>query len=106
MRLTYKPTEQLNVFGEIHYTDKYYTKHLMSEGDASGMPVDELLVFNTGIKFKTRNNWQFAVGCNDVFNQGPKQKIIIDTVEYGAISVNPEYPQQGRTYYVTAKYNF
>lgn len=106
VRLTYKPTDEINLFGELHYTDKYYTKYLKTEGNASGMPVDELLVFNTGIKFKTRNNWQFTVGCNDVFNQGPKQKIVINTIDYGAISVNPEYPQQGRTYYVTAKYNF
>ena len=106
VRLTYKPREDINIFGEVHFTDLYYTNHSKIDGASSGMPVDDLLVFNTGIKVNTSNNWQFIVGCNDVFNQGPKQKVLIKCYPFGDIYVNPEYPQQGRTYYVTAKYNF
>lgn len=106
VRLTYRPTDSLDFFTEAHYSDMYYTSHDKTEGASSGRPVDDLLVFNTGVKIKTRNNWQFTVGCNDVFNQGPKQKILIKTDKYGVIAVNPEYTKQGRTYYITAKYSF
>ncbi|MBQ9763805.1 MAG: TonB-dependent receptor plug domain-containing protein [Phascolarctobacterium sp.] len=106
VRLTYRPVENVDLFGEMHYMDSYYTNHSKVDGASSGMPTDELLVFNTGIKFKTRNNWQFTIGCNDVFNQGPKQSVVIKSYEAGIINVNPEYPQQGRTYYITAKYSF
>jgi hypothetical protein len=41
-----------------------------------------------------------------VFDQGPKQKIWVKAGNYGQIYINPEFPVQGRTYYVTAKYDF
>lgn len=109
IRLTYKPHESINVFAETHYTDSYFTnssKSNKNDAEASGKPVDDLLVFNAGIKYKPTNNLQITFGCNDVFNQGPKQKIWVDTGIYGQIYINPEYPVQGRTYYITAKYDF
>ena len=68
-----------------------------------GKPVDELLVFNTGVKVNMKNNWELSLGCNDVFNKGPEQKIYYSQ---GGYYVNPEFPVQGRTYYATVKYKF
>ena len=100
-RLTYNPQSDLAVFVEAHYTDKYYTNSIDVEKFA--LPVDDLLTFNAGVKLKSRNNWEFTVGCNDLLNEGPKMKIrSINNDGY----INPEYPIQGRTFYVTAKYDF
>ena len=100
-RLTYNPQSDLALFVEAHYTDSYYTNSVDVEKFA--LPVEDLLVFNAGVKFKTRNNWQFTLGCNDMLNEGPKLRIR-DLNNRGY--VNPEHPIQGRTFYVTAKYDF
>ena len=100
-RLTYNPQSNLAVFVEAHYTDSFYTNSIDVEDFAC--PVDDLLTFNTGVKVKTRNNWEFTVGCNDVFNEGPKLKVRSLT---GEGYINPEYPVQGRTFFITAKYDF
>ncbi len=111
IRLTYRPTDPFAVFTEVHYTGAYYTSNAPKNGtgaydaDAAGGEVDDLLVFNTGIKYKLRDSWQLNVGCNDVFNNGPKQKILTDTKD-GTIYVNTEFPLQGRTYYITLKHSF
>ena len=104
VRLTYRPVNNLDIFAEAHYTDMYYTRSVKEEGLAydSGMPVDDLLVFNTGIKWKMKDRWQLAVGCNDVFNKGPEQMIAYGNGTY----INPEFPVQGRTYYATLKCEF
>ena len=104
VRLTYRPVDNLDIFAEAHYTDMYYTRSVKEEGLAydSGMPVDDLLVFNTGIKWKMKDRWQLAVGCNDVFNKGPEQMIAYGNGTY----INPEFPVQGRTYYATLKCEF
>lgn len=44
--------------------------------------------------------------CNDIFNEGPKQKIYTNTAFVGGGYINPEFPTQGRTYYVTVRYEF
>ena len=82
----------------------YYTRNVKESNVAyeSGMPVDDLLVFNTGIKWKMKDRWQLAVGCNDVFNKGPEQMIAYGNGTY----INPEFPVQGRTYYATLKCEF
>ena len=100
-RLTYNPQSDIAVFVEAHYTDQYYTNAINDERMA--LPVDDLLVFNTGVKLQPKHNLQVIFGCNDVFDKGPKSKIR-DINGNGYI--NPEYPVQGRTFYVTAKYDF
>ena len=104
VRLTYRPESNLDIFAEAHYTDAYYTYRVKGgSGDfPDGLPTDDLLVFNTGIKWKMKDGWQLAVGCNDVFNKGPEQKIALANGSY----INPEYPVQGRTYYATLKCEF
>ena len=110
-RLTYNPQSNLAMFVEAHYTGKYYTSY-MKDGkgglaaELSGKPVDGLLVYNTGVKFSPKHNWQLTFGCNDVFNKGPKVKIRSTAAYEAAGYINPEFPIQGRTFYVTAKYDF
>ena len=104
VRFTYRPVDTLDIFAEAHYTDKYYTYRV--KGGAGefpdGLPTDDLLVLNTGIKWKMKDGWQLAVGCNDVFDKGPEQKIALANGSY----INPEFPVQGRTYYATLKCEF
>ena len=104
IRFTYRPVDNFDIFAEAHYTDMYYTRNVKEQNTAyeSGMPVDDLLVFNTGIKWKMHDGWQLAVGCNDVFNKGPEQMIAYGNGTY----INPEFPVQGRTYYATLKCEF
>ena len=100
-RLTYNAQSDIAMFVEAHYTDSYYTNSIDIANFAC--PVDDLLTFNTGVKVKTRSNWEVTVGCNDLFNKGPKLKVrSLDGESY----INTEYPVQGRTFYVTAKYDF
>ena len=104
VRFTYRPESNVDIFAEAHYTDMYYTYRVKDDNSAypSGLPTDDLLVFNTGIKWKIKDKWQLAVGCNDVFNKGPEQKIKMANGTY----LNPEFPVQGRTYYATLKCDF
>jgi len=104
VRLTYRPVDTLDIFAEAHYTDMYYTYRVKDDNSdyPSGLPTDDLLVLNTGIKWKLKDRWQLAVGCNDVFNKGPEQKIRLANGTY----LNPEFPVQGRTYYATLKCDF
>ncbi len=104
IRFTYRPESNVDIFAEAHYTDMYYTYRVKGgAGDfPDGLPTDDLLVFNTDVKWKLKDGWQLAVGCNDVFNKGPEQKIALANGSY----INPEYPVQGRTYYATLKCEF
>ncbi|MDY4919936.1 MAG: TonB-dependent receptor plug domain-containing protein [Phascolarctobacterium sp.] len=111
IRLTYHPTDQFESFLEAHYTDEYFTNDSKSSANSeeaylSGKPVDNLLVYNAGIKLKPKKNCQFVFGVNDIFNKGPEMKIKARIAGYGTGYINPEFPIQGRTYYVTAKFDF
>lgn len=111
VRLTYRPTKNLDLFGEVHYTDEYFTSSAKdSRGGElayiSGKPVTSLTVINVGLKWRPMSAWQFAFGCNDLFNKGPEQKIRARDAVFGEGYINPEFPLQGRTYYVTARYEF
>ena len=111
VRLTYRPTDGLDIFAEAHYTDSYYTyreKDFRGGEYAylSGKPVDSLLVYNLGMKVRLNDDVQLSFGCNDIFNEGPKQKIYTNTAFVGGGYINPEFPIQGRTYYATVRYEF
>lgn len=111
VRLTYRPVDGLDIFGEVHYTDSYFTyDDKDSKGGEyaylSGKPVDSLLVYNLGMKVKLSKAAQLTFGCNDLFNEGPKQKIRSNTAYYVPGYINPEFPIQGRTYYATLRYEF
>lgn len=104
VRLTYRPVDTVDIFAEGHYTDAYYTYRVKGGSGEypDGLPTDDLLVLNTGVKVKLKNQWQLTLGCNDVFDKGPEQKIALANGGY----INPEFPVQGRTYYATLKCEF
>ncbi len=111
IRLTYRPSEKFSVFAEGHYTDEYFTYYNKSTSGTlspylSGKPVSSIFVMNTGLKWMPQKNWQLTVGCNDIMNEGPKSKIRSDAAFTVPGYINPEFPIQGRTYYVTARYQF
>ena len=111
VRLTYRPNSKVDIFGEVHYTDEYFTSYSRdSRGGEyaylSGRPVSALTTVNGGIKWKPSPSWQFAIGCNDIFNKGPKLKIKTHTATFPVGYINPEFPIQGRTYYATIRYQF
>ncbi len=111
VRLTWRPSEKYSLFTEAHYTDEYFTNYDKSTegGEAaylSGKPVSDLLTLNAGLKWQPRDNWQLTFGCNDIFNAGPEMKIRSNSAYTEPGYINPEFPIQGRTYYVNAKANF
>lgn len=111
IRLTYRPSEKFSVFAEGHYTDEYFTYYNKATSGKlspylSGKPVCSLFVMNSGLKWMPKKNWQLIFGCNDILNKGPKSKIRSDAAFMVPGYINPEFPIQGRTYYVTARYQF
>lgn len=111
IRLTYRPSEKFSVFAEGHYTDEYFTYYNKATSGKlspylSGKPVCSLFVMNSGLKWMPNKNWQLTFGCNDILNKGPKSKIRSDAAFMVPGYINPEFPIQGRTYYVTARYQF
>ena len=111
IRLTYRPSEKFSLFAEGHYTDEYFTYYNKATSGKlspylSGTPVCSLFVMNSGLKWMPKKNWQLTFGCNDILNKGPKSKIRSDAAFMVPGYINPEFPIQGRTYYVTARYQF
>lgn len=111
IRLTYRPSEKFSVFAEGHYTDEYFIYYNKATSGKlspylSGKPVCSLFVMNSGLKWMPKKNWQLTFGCNDILNKGPKSKIRSDAAFMVPGYINPEFPIQGRTYYVTARYQF
>lgn len=115
-RLTWAVTPKVAIFDEVHYTGSYYTyptRKQYTDGlpmeEKMAYPVPSLMVMNAGIKVKPSENWQVTLGCNDIFNRGPKLRIwgwggsnITDEEMW----INPEYPTQGRTWYASVRYEF
>ena len=107
LRLNYNPTSKLSIFSELKYVDEMFTsrnKDITNGGYDSylkGMPQSSLTTVGAGFKYKPKEDMQLTFGCNDIFNEGPKCKIY-----YDGGYVNNDFPIQGRTYYVTVKYNF
>lgn len=111
IRLTYRPSEKFSLFAEGHHTDEYFTYYNKATSGKlspylSGKPVCSLFVMNSGLKWMPKKNWQLTFGCNDILNKGPKSKIRSDAAFMVPGYINPEFPIQGRTYYVTARYQF
>ena len=113
IRLTYRPTEKWLFFGETHYVSKYYTNYDIPEvsdpveKELTGGPREALTVVNMGLKWSPKKDMTLTFGCNDIFNRGPQLKV--NSVQrYGSDpgKVNIEYPLQGRSYYMTFRYEF
>ena len=111
VRLTYRPTHQWLFFGEAHYVSKYYTHYAFPENPAirelAGRPTASVATVNLGLKWSPHKDMTLSLGCNDVFNRGPKLRVNSEQ-RYGSEpgKVNIEYPLQGRSYYATLRYEF
>ncbi len=111
VRLTYRPNEKWSIFAEGHYTDEYFTYYRKADtallsSYMAGKPVASLTVMNLGLKFMPTKDWQLTLGCNDVFNAGPRSKIQCDIFDIIPGYINSEFPIQGRTYYLNVRYTF
>ncbi|EKU70919.1 TonB-dependent receptor [Selenomonas sp. F0473] len=109
LRLTYRPTERWLFFGEGHYMSKYYTHYMIdfSEPELSGRPTEPYMTFNMGLKWSPRKDMTLTLGCNDVFDRGPKLKVnSLQAFGSHPGAVNIEYPLQGRSYYMSFRYEF
>ena len=108
-RFTYRPVMQWQVFGEVHYIAKYYTHYMIDPNnpELSGRPTNALTTINLGTKWSPRPDMTLTVGVNDVFDQGPRQSVR-SLQGYGntGFGANIEYPLQGRSYYMTFRYEF
>lgn len=105
-RLSYRfPGDKLTVFGEYHWLGKvgvYYPGNMSSLYEALGLT-------NVGLKYEFSKKVQMTAGVNDLFNKGPNQLWIYNSSSGTTSNYyvnNVQYPQQGRTYYLTVKYLF
>ena len=113
MRLTYRPTSQWLFFGEAHYLSKYYTHYALpttndaTERELAGRPTESLTTVSLGMKWSPREDMTLTLGCNDIFDRAPRQRVN-SLQRFGSDpgSVNIEYPLQGRSYYMTFRYEF
>ena len=113
IRLTYRPTEKWLFFGEMHYVSQYYTHYAIPqtknliEKELAGRPRAALRTVNVGLKWSPRKNMTFSLGCNDVFDEAVKLKVhSVQRYLSDPSWVNIEYPLQGRSYYMTFRYEF
>jgi outer membrane receptor for ferrienterochelin and colicin len=73
---------------------------------------DSLTTVGLGGKYRFPSGVQLTLGCNDIFNHGPKVMQRYLHISPTTIDVKegqedmPDYPIQGRTWYATVQYNF
>ncbi|MFA7069205.1 MAG: TonB-dependent receptor, partial [Acidaminococcaceae bacterium] len=108
-RVNYRPDKKTTFFGEVKYVDEMYTNY------NEGAPIiqDSLTTVGLGVKHNFTKNLQLVIGCNDIFDRGPKIKCrqydySVNPITNGRVmwENNAEYPLQGRTYYTTLQYKF
>lgn len=106
LRIVYHPSTKFALIGEARYVDEMFTQYTRDDRGGeydylAGVPQDSLFTINLGLKMNPTEKWQVNLGCNDVFNRGPKMKI-----RFQDSYVNMEFPMNGRSYYATGKYLF
>ena len=113
LRLTYRPTEKWLFFGEGHYVSQYYTHYAIPqvrdpvEKELAGRPRAALKTINLGLKWSPKKDMTLTLGCNDVFDAASKLKVhSVQRYLSEPSWVNIEYPLQGRTYYMSFRYEF
>ncbi|WP_255451371.1 TonB-dependent siderophore receptor [Sporomusa sp. KB1] len=111
LRLTNKPSDKFDIYAELKYRDEMFTNAVKDKRGGhyayeSGAPVRALTTVDLGVKFKPTKTWQVTVGCNDIFDAASDLKIDYRDYSDKHISVNPEYPLAGRTFFVNARYDF
>ncbi|WP_371378565.1 TonB-dependent receptor domain-containing protein [Sporomusa aerivorans] len=111
VRLGYRfPGDRLSAFTEYHYLGKVAQFGI---GDENSTTYDALGITNVGLKYDLSSRIKLTAGVNDLFNKGPNQLWHSWGYRSGSTgsyivtgSGNVQYPQQGRTYYMTAQYFF
>lgn len=112
IRFTWSPNDKVSIYDEFHYTGKYFTYYGKAKSGAysassrMGNPVSSLMTMNAGLKWKPAKHVQLTLGCNDIFNKGPKLKIWDHVAFEEDGYVNPDFVIQGRTYFATLRYEF
>ena len=113
LRLTYRPTEKWLFFGEGHYVSQYYTHYAIPqvrdpvEKELAGRPRAALKTINLGLKWSPKKDMTLTLGCNDVFDAASKLKVhSVQRYLSEPSWVNIEYPLQGRSYYISFRYEF
>ena len=60
-----------------------------------------------GLKWSPKKDMTLMLGCNDVFNEASRLKVnSVQRYLSDPGKVNIEYPLQGRSYYMTFRYEF
>ncbi len=102
-RLGYRfPDDKLSAFAEYHYLDQVAN---WGAGESGSVTYDALGITNVGLKYDISSRIKLTAGVNDLFNKGPDQVYRFWSGSYSSVN-NVQYPQQGRTYYMTAQYFF
>jgi outer membrane receptor protein involved in Fe transport len=99
--------EKVKIFAEYKFLDKI--PYFIDNTDNSVDYEEKIDITNLGMKLQVTSGMDFTIGVNDIMNNGPNQGII--TLVNGTTRQIPDYtlvnyPQQGRTWYATAKYSF
>jgi outer membrane autotransporter protein len=113
VRLGYRfPGDKLSAFAEYHYLDRVANRG--TAGSEGSTTYDSLGITNVGFKYDLNKRVKLTAGVNDLLNKGPNQLWRswgprsgtggVTWIETGVGNV--QYPQQGRTYYMTAQYFF
>ncbi len=106
-RITYRPGQTTAVFTQINYRGKMNLNNIPDEPCVE----DSLTTTEIGAKYRFPSGVQLTVGCQDIFNRGPKladrylYRISGGSINY-ATPFNPDYPTQGRTWYASMRYDF
>ena len=109
LRLTHRPTQHWQTFGELHYISKYYTYPEIDpvNPELSGRPTAPLTTVNLGVKWTPQPTMSVTLGCNDIFDRGAQAKVhSLQGSGSTPAAVNIEYPIPGRSYYLNFRYEF
>jgi vitamin B12 transporter len=105
----------VTLFGQVNYTGKMYTmldKISSSNPSAIETRQNSLTTVGLGGKYRFPSGVQMTIGCNDIFNRGPKVHQRYSQSIFGGLGgttyqdVTADYPLQGRTWYATVQYDF
>jgi vitamin B12 transporter len=105
-RITYRPGQTTAVFTQINYRGKMNLNNIPDEPYIQ----DSLTTTEIGAKYRFPSGVQLTVGCQDIFNRGPKLKehdLVGGSADWDlTVPNNPDYPTQGRTWYASMRYDF
>ena len=107
------PGDSFSLFAEYHFIDSLYKTNdygiqIGSNVVGSWTKDDPLGLVNAGFRWQLNDQISLTAGVNDMLNKGPKQGQFTEAGDghnYRYASL-VSYPQPGRTYYATLRYEF